>query len=301
MNPELAQNIELLNKATVYFDNFQDDILIAEFNHSPNGATGPILFPPPSRHEALTFLGVMTGELGISVDYSPYNIPANGIVWIMQTHIMQVTGIAQGTRVWMLQLTKSFMDDNIQHRFGSTPMISYMQLKKYPYSLFEPEEFKSLYDHLQTIRDKFKLNAHSFQKEVVKIYLKAFALDMAHFFFRKKDNFLVPQLTRKEELFADFLSLLTEHCKTQHEVSFYAGKLCITPQYLSLILKEQSGRTASQWIQNALVVEAKRMLKMSRTSIQEVADNLNFPDQSTFGKFFRKHAGLSPLAFRKYR
>jgi AraC-like DNA-binding protein len=300
MNSELSQNIERLKRSTVYFDNFQDDILIAEFHYSPVEAAGPILFPPPSRHEALTFLGVMAGDLGLSVDYSPYHIPANGIVWIMPTHIMQITDIAYGTKVWMLQLTKSFIDNSIQRRFGDTPMISYMQLKKYPYSLFEPEEFKSLYEHLQTIRDKFKLNAHSFQKEVVKIYLKAFALDMAHFFFRKKDNFFVPQLTRKEELFADFLSLLTEHCKTQHEVSFYAGKLCITPQYLSLILKEQSGRSASQWIQNALVVEAKRMLKMPRTTIQEVTDELNFPDQSTFGKFFRKHTGLSPLAFRKF-
>ncbi|MDR1602548.1 MAG: helix-turn-helix domain-containing protein [Tannerella sp.] len=291
--------MKILNRATVYFDDFQDNIVIAEFNYSPSDAAEPIPFPAPSRHEALTLLGVMAGELGISVDYSPYRIPANGIVWIMPTHIMQVTDIAHGTKVWMLHLTKLFIDNNIQKRFGDTPMISYMQLKKYPYSLFEPEEFKLLYEHLQTIRDKFKLNAHSFQKEVVKTFLKAFALDMAHFFFRKKDNFFVPQLTRKEELFSDFLLLLKEHCKSQHEVSFYAGKLCITPQYLSLILKEQSGHSASQWIQNALVVEAKRMLKMPRTTIQKVADDLNFPDQSAFGKFFRKHTGFSPLAFRK--
>ncbi|MDR2121184.1 MAG: helix-turn-helix domain-containing protein [Tannerella sp.] len=299
MRSELSQKIDCLKKAIVYFDNFQDDILIAEFlrpTYEP-GEQPP--FPPPSRHDALTFIGVMSGKVALSVDYNPHTIPTHGIVWVMPTHIMQVTDVSSDTRAWMLQLTKSFMDNDVQRWFGNMPMISYMQLKKNPYSIFEPEEFDLLYENLQTLRDKFRLHAHSFQEEVVKTYLRLFALDMAHFFFRKKDNFIAPQLSRKEELFDDFLSLLTEHCRTEHEVSFYAGKLCITPQYLSIILNEQSGRPASRWIQDALLVEAKRMLKMPRTSVQSVSDSLNFPDQSAFGKFFKKHTGLSPLAFRK--
>jgi AraC-like DNA-binding protein len=299
MMSELAQSIDSLKRTTVYSDYFQDDMMIFEIDHSLYDAARPIIFPAPSRHEALALLGIMQGEVSISVDYITYNIPANGIVWIMPTQIMQVLDVASDTKIWTLHLTKSFMDNNIQHTSGNTPMISYMQLKQHPYSIFEPEEFNSLYESLQTLREKFHTHAHLFHKELVKTYLKAFFLDMAHFFFKKKDNFFTPQLSRKEELFADFLSLLAEHCKLQHEVSFYADKLCITPQYLSLILKEQSGRSASQWIQQALVVEAKRMLKMPRTTIQKVADSLTFPDQSTFGKFFKKHTGLSPLAFRK--
>ncbi|MDR1407583.1 MAG: helix-turn-helix transcriptional regulator [Tannerella sp.] len=299
MESELLPNIGRVKDVIVYHDNFKDDTLILEFDYSLYRETKPIVFPPPSRHEALTFLGIMAGELDISVDYSPYRIPVHGIVWIMPTHIMQITDIAPDTKIWMLRISKSFMDDNLQQKFGNTPMILYMQLKKNPYSVFDPEEFKSLYNSLQVIREKFKLHAHLYQKEMIRIFLKAFVLDMAHFFFRKKDNLFTPQLTRKEELFADFLPLLSTHCREQHAVSFYADKLHITPQYLSLILREQSGRSASQWIQSALVVEARRMLKIPRTTIQKVADDLHFPDQSTFGKFFKKHTGFSPFSFRK--
>ncbi|MDR1331082.1 MAG: helix-turn-helix transcriptional regulator [Tannerella sp.] len=299
MEEDLLRNIDFLKKMAVSYDSFQDDILIFEFDRSQNGAVGQVLFPAPARREALTLIGVMSGELSITIDYISYRIPAHGIVWIMPTHIMQVTEVTPDTRMWILQLGKSFMENSARRTTDDVPIISYMQLKKYPYSVFEPEEFESLYEDLQMLRNKFNTRAHLFHEEMVKIYLKVFVLDMADFFFKTRENFFTPQLTRKEELFADFLSLLAAHCKDHHMVSFYADKLCITPQYLSLILKEQSGRSASRWIQDALIVEAKRMLKMPRTTVQEVADNLHFPDQSTFGKFFKMHTGMSPLAFRR--
>jgi AraC-like DNA-binding protein len=96
-----------------------------------------------------------------------------------------------------------------------------------------------------------------------------------------------------------FLQLLFDHAKEQHAVTFYAGKLFITPQYLSLILKELTGKSANKWIEDALIVEAKVLLKMPQTTVQQVADKLNFSDQSTFGKFFKKHIGLSPMEYRK--
>ena len=101
------------------------------------------------------------------------------------------------------------------------------------------------------------------------------------------------------ELFEQFLQLLFEHCKEQHVVTFYAEKLFITPQYLSLILKELTGKSANKWIDDALIVEAKMLLKAPQATVQQVADILHFSDQSTFGKFFKKHMGISPMEYRK--
>ena len=93
--------------------------------------------------------------------------------------------------------------------------------------------------------------------------------------------------------------MLFEHCKEQHVVTFYAEKLFITPQYLSLILKELTGKSANKWIADALIVEAKMLLKAPQATVQQVADILHFSDQSTFGKFFKKHMGISPMEYRK--
>jgi AraC-like DNA-binding protein len=117
----------------------------------------------------------------------------------------------------------------------------------------------------------------------------------------KNDPLVRPVLSRKEELLDGFLQLLTKHVREYHVVTFYAEKLFITPQYLSLILRELTGRSANKWIDDALITEAKILLKTPLATIQQVADTLNFSDQSTFGKFFKKHIGMSPMEYRKSR
>ena len=107
------------------------------------------------------------------------------------------------------------------------------------------------------------------------------------------------KISRKEELLEKFLKLLFENFKEKHIVTFYAEKLFITPQYLSLILKDLTGKSANKWIDDVLIVESKIRLKAPDATVQQVADDLCFSDQSTFGKFFKKHIGISPMEYRK--
>lgn len=103
---------------------------------------------------------------------------------------------------------------------------------------------------------------------------------------------------RTDELFNTFLDLLREHCSTERSVEFYASKMNITPKYLSLILKKKSGRNASKLIDEAVVYEAKRLLKYSGLSIREIALKLNFASQSFFGKYFKQRVGVSPSRYK---
>lgn len=103
---------------------------------------------------------------------------------------------------------------------------------------------------------------------------------------------------RTDELFNKFLDLLREYCSTERSVEFYASKMGITPKYLSLILKKKSGRNASKLIDEAVVYEAKRLLKYSGMSIYEIALKLNFASQSFFGKYFKQRVGVSPSRYK---
>ena len=103
---------------------------------------------------------------------------------------------------------------------------------------------------------------------------------------------------RTDELFNRFLDLLRENCSTERSVEFYAQKMGITPKYLSLILKKKSGRNASKLIDEAVVYEAKRLLKYSGLSINEIATKLNFASQSFFGKYFKQRVGVSPSRYK---
>ena len=108
--------------------------------------------------------------------------------------------------------------------------------------------------------------------------------------------------TRKQLLCHQFLGLLHEHAVREHQVGFYADKLCITPRYLNEIVSSyMNGKTPKQLIDEQLAVEIKVLLNDPHLSVAEIALLCNFPDQSYLSRFFRKHTGFSPKEFRTRR
>ena len=104
---------------------------------------------------------------------------------------------------------------------------------------------------------------------------------------------------RAQETVDRFISLVTEHHLKEHYLAFYARELDITPKYLSKLVREVTGRSAPEWIDSFLVLEAKNMLKYSDMAIKEIVFRLHFPDQSSFYKFFKLHTGMIPSEYRK--
>lgn len=103
---------------------------------------------------------------------------------------------------------------------------------------------------------------------------------------------------RSEEYFAKFITLLSNNFKRERTVGFYAEQMCVTPKYLSLLIKEFSGKSAAEWIDNYVITEAKTLLRYSTMSIQEVAYELSFSSQSFFGKYFKHLTGMSPSEYK---
>ena len=104
--------------------------------------------------------------------------------------------------------------------------------------------------------------------------------------------------SRNDEYFSQFMNILGKHYTQERSVGFYAGQLNLTPKYLTTLIRKTSGRTAVEWIDDYVVLEAKNLLKYSTMSIQEIAYSLNFSNQSFFGKYFKSHTGMTPSAYR---
>ena len=85
----------------------------------------------------------------------------------------------------------------------------------------------------------------------------------------------------------------------REKVAYYAGKLCISPKYLSRVVASVSGRRPVDWIRDYVVLEAKALLKSGKYTVQQVADILHFPNQSFFGTYFKKATGISPMAYKE--
>lgn len=106
-------------------------------------------------------------------------------------------------------------------------------------------------------------------------------------------------LTRQQTLARQLYRLIINNYRNEHQVRFYAEQMCLTPQYLNQITSNIFGKTLSAIIGDLLFSTARSMILASEKSIQEIADELNFPDQASFSKFIKKTAGVSPNNLRK--
>ena len=317
---ELAE----LNKSIIFRDSFQDIFSIADLDGGMDigDPDSPERFAP-MRLNALLMVLTFEGTLEIHLDYVSYIVKPNSFITIMPTHALQLDRIGKDFKGRLLIASKEFLDDCNPFQYfvryisieiaskeflddcnpgggnRTQAIANYMEIRKNPCTELEPEETAKLAGSMQVIREKMRERTHFYQKELVQNAFIGFLLDLGNIMLSKKDRLIRPTLSRKEELFEQFLQLLFEHCKEQHVVTFYAERLFITPQYLSLILKELTGKSANKWIDDALIVEAKILLKAPQATVQQVADILHFSDQSTFGKFFKKHMGISPMEYRK--
>jgi AraC-like DNA-binding protein len=110
---------------------------------------------------------------------------------------------------------------------------------------------------------------------------------------------LIPINSAQNPLFENFKEILIKEFLRQRSVGFYADRLNVTRKYLSEVIKKYSGKTARDWIDEVLVLEAKVLLQNKSLTISQISDHLNFSNQSVFGKFFKTATGSSPLEYRK--
>lgn len=139
-----------------------------------------------------------------------------------------------------------------------------------------------------------------FRREVVQHLIMALLYNIRYIHAKNEESTPL-QLSRQEEVFRRFIGLVNEHSKRERNISFYADKLCLTPHYLSTVIREVSGQTVMQWINQAVILEAKVLLKHSDLLVFQISDELGFPNPSFFSKFFKRITGMTPAEYQKKR
>lgn len=171
-------------------------------------------------------------------------------------------------------------------------------LNENPTATLSEERLRPIRRMMALIEDLYQDTNNCFRGQILRNNLQSFLLhiyDKTHRLFLDRH----PEgISRQEELFKLFIQAIHEHCTRQREVSFYADKLCISSRYLSTVVQNVTGTTAKSIIDRHVILEIKAMLKSTTLSIQEISNHLHFPDSSFFGRYFKKHTGMSPLKYR---
>lgn len=158
-------------------------------------------------------------------------------------------------------------------------------------------EIESQADMHALLQKKIHSEEYPYKGEVIRTLCEAiFYETLSLYTMHMKEG--APMLKRKDDILYKFISIVERDFRKSRSVTYYANKLCVTPKHLSSVVKETSGRTAGEWIDAYVIIEAKNLLKTTGMTIQEIASDLNFANQSFFGKYFKHLTGMSPRDFR---
>lgn len=256
-------------------------------------------FSSPLFLNAAIAVFVLSGTATIYINYKPHMVCSGTLVLLSATHLFHFSGASKDFNCRGLFVSKEFMDE-----MDSTDMI-YRRIKygvrlyNTPVIPLEEGQLLLLMQRMAAIEGAIDNTDHLYQKEMILNHLFAFYLDLSNILDHRKEFQDSSNLTRYEWIIKTFIDLLATCYRQEHKVEFYASRLNISAHYLSLIVKRITGQSVCDFIFEMLYSEARNLLIHSKLSIQEIASLLNFSDQSSFGKFFKRKAGLSPVDFRK--
>ncbi len=135
-------------------------------------------------------------------------------------------------------------------------------------------------------------------EELVRSMSQTLVLDVLKCYFERNPYHSQPQ-TRQEQIFQTFMLALFRHHMEHHDVTFYAELQHITPRHLTTLVSRTTGHSPMHWISQMIVSAARQLLEGTELSVKQIAEQLHFPSQTQFGKYFKLHTGLSPQAFRR--
>ena len=156
------------------------------------------------------------------------------------------------------------------------------------------EELSALF----TLIEKNITRENSNQEKLLEKLIAAYLIELANILTSQTPISPNKNPQRDSIWLSKFIDLLDKYHQQERSVEFYAEKLFITPKYLSTVIKRTSGYNATNWINRYVILEAQSLLKYSDKSIQEIADCLNFSNASFFGKYFKRHTGMTPGEYK---
>lgn len=250
----------------------------------------------PSRMKALFLALCTSGHAQYTVDTKMHEVSAGDVIIISEEQVVADYKLSDDCKGIALIMSYNFFQNIVSGIHELSPL--FLFARTHPVFHLDDNQTKALENDIEHIKEKIADVGHRFRRELVVTMLKALIIDMSNIIYQFQQVGDEMQ-TRAEVIFRDFIQAVEKNYRTERRVSWYAQQLCITSKYLSETVRTVSRRTPSDWIDSYVTRELRVMLRNSTMSIKQIADELNFANQSFMGKFFKEHVGMSPSKFRK--
>lgn len=250
----------------------------------------------PSNIQSALIVYSLRGKAKLTVHEDVHWIQPKELIILLPGQFVSFSDPSEDFLTVTMVISSSLFSDALSGAPRFSPHFFFYMRNHYWYSQTESDVLR-IYNFLGMIKGKVT-SLDIYRRELIVHLLRYLYLELFNAYQKEATLKTDRKDIRKEELANKFFELIMKHFKENKDVAFYADKLCITSKYLTMVIKETSGKSAKDWIVEYVILEIKTLLKNTNMNIQEIAIRTNFANQSSLGRFFRKHTGMSLSQYR---
>ncbi len=260
----------------------------------------------PKKFQGIMMMLVRNGSpFNLEIDQQLVNVTPDTLVMVSPGSVVRFIGkLPANLDMWVLYLDMTFLE-NINFNLSAIPLPTKHNHPRRSMLLDADEALvMSRFFELINLTTSTEHEDSQLGKCVSTSIIAAMLYQMIQYYYKRIAEIIdyetdSQKSVRRNDYVREFIRLLRSNYIKERAVAFYADKLFISPKYLSLLVKESTGRSAAKWIDDFVITEAKNMLRYSGKNVQQVAYALNFPTQSSFGKYFKHLTGMSPTEYQR--
>ena len=253
--------------------------------------------PESPKRMGCIYVGLcLGGEAHFTVDTEERTVKPNDVIIISEGQVVNDSWYSPDLNGVAIMMSENFFNEVVQGVRDTSSLFLFS--RRHPVFGLRADEADNIITYFRMIQSKVEVVNHNFRRDVVRSLMAAMIYDISHVMYDVQQGGVRKQ-TRAESIFTEFIRLLEQNYRSERRVSWYGEQMCITPKYLSETVKAVSRRTPNEWIDKYVTLELRVLLRNTSKSIKEISEELNFPNQSFLGKYFKEHVGMSPSAFRR--
>ena len=272
-----------------------DELAMFTFSDVVNSGINFDLLREPHKLDFFMLIQHISGSTKITIDMVEYNLsePCNTIK-LMPGQIVSIESMSDDFDAYVIILSRRFLDNLLVYINGAISMrpgIKFDVVER-----LDGNELQQITLFYKALRNIVENDENPYRIQVVQHVIMAIFYSSDRLRTIKDD---VGVRTSADNISRKFLEMVKENFRSERQLKYYSDALCITPRYLSRVVKECTGSSAADWIERYVVLEARALLKSTDMTVQQISDYLNFPTQTFFGKYFKRRTGLSPKEYRR--
>lgn len=257
--------------------------------------------PVPRDARLMNFILIVLctrGSLQYTLDTRQKKVAPGDMLIISEHHVVNNYNASDDVEGLAMMMSVDFFHEIINDVSDLSAIFLYA--RSFPVMKLSEADAEIFRSYFFTIKNRAADVGNHFRRPLVRTLLLAMFYDLSNVIYQSQQRLSEQPPKRAEVIFTRFIKMVEQHCSRERRVGWYAKQLGITAKYLSETVKSASQRTPNEWIDNYVLAELRVQLKNTTKSIKQITEEMNFPNQSFLGKYFREHVGMSPSAYRRH-